>query len=98
MLPISKESKESPKVSDDLDSSEFSFAIIGSQFNGKIVDRLIEGALQALERTGTLRQDVRVIRVPGSFELPLATKRLSEQGIFDAIIARMTRQILPKEL
>jgi 6,7-dimethyl-8-ribityllumazine synthase len=83
----SKESKESPKIPDNLDSSGLGFAIVASRFNANIVDRLLEGALEALEKTGTPPHEVRVVRVPGSFELPVAAKRLTTDGAFDAVIA-----------
>ena len=62
------------------------FVIVASRFNALIVDRLVEGALDALEKSGTERESVRVVRVPGSFELPLAAKRLAASKKFDGII------------
>lgn len=64
------------------------FAIVVSRFNSFVVESLLEGALDALERTGEVSDaDVTVIRVPGAYELPLAAKRVAQKGNFDAIIA-----------
>jgi len=85
--PISKGNEPLSGIEKNLDSSGLEFAIIASRFNATIVDRLIEGALEALERVGTPRNEVRVVFVPGSYELPLAAKRLTASGTFDAVIA-----------
>lgn len=62
------------------------FAIVVSQFNSFITDRLLGGALDALDRTGAEREQIEVFRVPGSFEIPLAAKKLAAGGRFDSII------------
>ena len=62
------------------------FVICASRFNNFIVERLIDGALDALLRHEAKEEDVTVVRVPGSFELPAVAKRLVETGKFDAII------------
>ena len=59
------------------------FAIVASQYNSVVMDRLIEGARRALQE----QNQVQVIRVPGSFELPLATKRAAESKKFDGVVA-----------
>ena len=63
------------------------FAIVVSQFNSFITDRLLAGALDALERAGAKEKLVEVVRVPGSFELPIAAKKLASTGRFDSLIA-----------
>jgi 6,7-dimethyl-8-ribityllumazine synthase len=63
------------------------FAIVASRFNHFIVDRLVEGALDALRRHGADPANVTVVRVPGAWEMPLATKRLLQKGGFDAVVA-----------
>jgi 6,7-dimethyl-8-ribityllumazine synthase len=63
------------------------FGIVVSRFNGFVVESLLGGALDALLRHGVARQDVTVLRVPGSWEIPLAARRLARTGRFDAIIA-----------
>lgn len=63
------------------------FAIVVSRFNSFITERLLQGALDALQRAGATNKDVEVVHVPGSFELPLASKKLAQTGGYDAIIA-----------
>jgi 6,7-dimethyl-8-ribityllumazine synthase len=82
--PDTKQS--SPPIA-QLDSSDGRFAIVASRFNAPIVDRLIEGAVAAFVRTGTPAEKVPVMRVPGAFELPLATARLARSGKYDGIVA-----------
>jgi 6,7-dimethyl-8-ribityllumazine synthase len=57
-----------------------------SQFNGFITDRLLAGALDALERCGAEEKQIQVVRVPGSFELPITAKKMAASGQFDSII------------
>jgi 6,7-dimethyl-8-ribityllumazine synthase len=66
---------------------EARFAIVASRFNHFIVDRLVEGAVDALVRHGTLRQNVTIVRVPGAWELPFIARRLAESEKIDAVIA-----------
>lgn len=63
------------------------FGIAVSQFNSFITDRLLAGALDALERTGASEKLIEIVRVPGSFELPLAAKKMAATGRFDSLIA-----------
>jgi len=62
------------------------FAIVVSRFNEFISTRLLDGALDALMRHGVVREDVEVAFVPGSFEIPLAAKKLASSKRYDAII------------
>ena len=73
-------------VQGNLTSSGLRFAIVASRVNEFITSRLLAGALDALERTGAAESDIAVVRVPGSFEIPLAAKRLAESKKHDAII------------
>ena len=61
-------------------------AIVVAQFNDFITSRLLEGAEAALEGSGVRNEDVTVAYVPGSFEIPLAARRLAESGRYDAIV------------
>ena len=70
-----------------LSSKGCRIAIAAARFNDHIVGRLLDGAFTALRETGTPREEVRVVRVPGAFELPLAARRLAQSGAYDAIIA-----------
>jgi 6,7-dimethyl-8-ribityllumazine synthase len=82
--PSSQGGKESPGVPDGLSSGGLRLAIVASRFNGAIVDRLVEGALEAFRATGTPPEKVTLVRVPGAFELPLAAARLA--GAHDAVV------------
>ncbi len=62
------------------------FAIVVSRFNAFITERLLLSACDGLRRSGTARKDIDVVRVPGSFEVPLAARTLAETGKYDAII------------
>jgi 6,7-dimethyl-8-ribityllumazine synthase len=62
------------------------FAIVVSRFNAFITERLLLGALDGLRRTGARHEDIEVMRVPGSFEIPSAARMLAETGKYDAII------------
>ena len=61
-------------------------AIVASRWNDFIVSRLIGGAIDALERLGASSESIAIIRVPGSFELPMAAKRAAISDEYDAII------------
>jgi 6,7-dimethyl-8-ribityllumazine synthase len=63
------------------------FGIVVSQFNSFITDRLLRGALGALERAGATEKQIEIVRVPGSFEIPIAAKKLGQAGRADAVIA-----------
>jgi 6,7-dimethyl-8-ribityllumazine synthase len=63
------------------------FAIVASRFNNFIVDRLVDGAVDALVRHGASRKNITLVRVPGSWELPLVAAKLAKKGGLDAIVA-----------
>jgi 6,7-dimethyl-8-ribityllumazine synthase len=63
------------------------FAVVASRFNHFVVDRLVEGAVDALVRHGADPKNVTVVRVPGAFELPLVVRRLAASKKVDAVIA-----------
>ena len=63
------------------------FALVASRFNHFVVDRLVEGAIDALVRHGALAQNVTLVRVPGAWELPIVARRLAEAGKVEAVIA-----------
>jgi 6,7-dimethyl-8-ribityllumazine synthase len=62
------------------------FGIVVSRFNSFISERLLEGAMDALRRSGAEEKDWTVARVPGAFEIPLASKKMAKSGRYDAII------------
>jgi 6,7-dimethyl-8-ribityllumazine synthase len=70
----------------DLSAEKMRFAIVVSRWNAVITDRLLQGALDALLRSGAKKEDVSIIRVPGAWEIPSAARKAAESGNFDAII------------
>ncbi len=68
-----------------LNAAGLKFAIITSRFNSIITDRLLAGALDALTRTGA-SDDIAIVRVPGSWELPIVALELAKKKQYDAII------------
>jgi 6,7-dimethyl-8-ribityllumazine synthase len=81
-----KRGPEQSDLSGNLDASGKAFGIIVSRFNSFITERLLESALDGLHRTGAKKDDVKIVRIPGAFEVPLAARKLAETGKYDAII------------
>jgi 6,7-dimethyl-8-ribityllumazine synthase len=75
------------KIDGGLSAVGLRFGIVVSRFNSFITERLLTAAVDALERAGAAGKDVDVVHVPGSFELPLASKKLALTGKYDALIA-----------
>ena len=69
-----------------LDASDFKFAVVISRFNEFITSKLLGGALDCLKRNNSKDEDITVVWVPGSFEIPYVAKRLSESKKYDSII------------
>jgi 6,7-dimethyl-8-ribityllumazine synthase len=69
-----------------LSASGLKFAIVASRWNDLIVSRLVEGAEATLRRLGASEANILTVRVPGSFEIPVAAKKLAQSGRYDAII------------
>ncbi|MFT5277796.1 MAG: 6,7-dimethyl-8-ribityllumazine synthase [Glaciecola sp.] len=64
------------------------FAIVVARFNGFVVESLLDGAIDTLDRHGEVNtNDITLVRVPGAYELPIVAKKLAEKNKFDAIIA-----------
>jgi 6,7-dimethyl-8-ribityllumazine synthase len=74
-------------IEGDLHASGLKFAIVVARFNAFITERLLAGALDMLTRSGCNPGDIEIVKVPGSWELPIAVKTLAEQRRHDAIIA-----------
>src|SRR5271170_4302385 len=70
----------------ELNPAGLRFGVVVSQFNSFITDRLLAGALDALERAGAKENQIEVVRVPGSFEIGIAAKNLAATGRCDSII------------
>ena len=78
---------EPSRIEGGLTAGGLRFGIVVSRFNNFITERLLAAAVEALERAGAGSKDVDVVRVPGSFELPVAAKKLAATGRYDALIA-----------
>ena len=70
----------------DLSAAGMSFAIVVARWNAVITDRLLEGALDVLLRSGAERAGIQVVRVPGAWEVPAAARTIANAGKVDAII------------
>jgi 6,7-dimethyl-8-ribityllumazine synthase len=60
--------------------------IVVSRFNSFIAEKLLEGAIDSLVRSGVADKDIEVARVPGAYEIPLLTQKMVKTGRFDAVI------------
>lgn len=69
-----------------LDAKGLKFAILVSRFNSFVTERLLSGALDALDRSGAGAENVEIVRVPGSWEMPVVAVELVRQKRHDAII------------
>lgn len=70
-----------------LDGSGRRFGIVASRFNGRLVDLLVDGAVDCLNRQGVEASGIHLLRVPGAWEIPLALEELAHSGDFDGLIA-----------
>jgi 6,7-dimethyl-8-ribityllumazine synthase len=73
-------------VEGNLTAKGFAFGIVASRFNEFITARLLDGALDALRRHGADEDKITVVRVPGSFEIPLVAKRMAASRQYDAVV------------
>ncbi len=73
-------------IEGELQAKGLKFAIVLSRFNEFITGKLLEGARDALLRHGAKDEDIEVVKVPGSFEIPLVAKKMALKGIFNAVI------------
>ena len=62
------------------------FGIVVARFNSFISEKLLEGALDSLTRSGVAEADIEVVRVPGAYEIPLIAKKLAASQKYDALI------------
>lgn len=68
------------------DGKGLQIGLVASRYNGAIVENLVRGAREALRECGVAEGDVALVWVPGSFELPLAAKKMAESGAYHAIV------------
>src|SRR2546427_7975974 len=73
-------------ISGKLNAVGFRFGVVVSRFNEFITDRLLRSAYDGLVRSGVREEDIKIVRVPGSFEIPSAARTLAETKKYDAII------------
>ena len=76
----------SRELQGDLEGKGLRVGVVVARFNELITSKLLEGAESGLARYGVADDDVTVVRVPGSFEIPVAAKQLAEAGKYDAVI------------
>ncbi len=81
-----KNRAEEDAVEGGLNAQGMRFAVVVARWNSFITERLLQGALDALRRSGCRAQDITVVRVPGSFEIPSQARTLAATGKYDAII------------
>ena len=62
------------------------FGIVVARFNSFIAERLLDGALDTLHRSGTADDNIEVVRVPGAFEIPLTAQKMAKSGRYDGIV------------
>ena len=76
-----------PEYSGQPRGSQKRFAVIASRFNEPITSKLVEGAMDALQRHGAAPDDIDLVWVPGAWELPIAARRLLATDRYDALVA-----------
>jgi 6,7-dimethyl-8-ribityllumazine synthase len=74
------------EYSGNFESSQGKWALVVSRFNSLITERLLEGAVDALDRHGAERRQMEIVRVPGAFELPWAAREAALSGKYRGII------------
>jgi 6,7-dimethyl-8-ribityllumazine synthase len=73
-------------IEGELQAKGLKFGVIVSRFNDFITSKLLDGALDALRRHGADEKDIDVVKVPGSFEIPLIARKLAAKGTYNAVI------------
>ncbi|MBI4524742.1 MAG: 6,7-dimethyl-8-ribityllumazine synthase [Deltaproteobacteria bacterium] len=69
-----------------LEAQGLRIGIIVSRFNSFVTDKLLTGALEALESHGGEEESIEIVRVPGAFEIPLAARKMAASGRYDALV------------
>jgi 6,7-dimethyl-8-ribityllumazine synthase len=73
-------------IEGDLNARGMRLGVVVSRWNSFITERLLQGALDALRRSGCREEDIAIVRVPGAFEIPSQARTLANSGNYDAII------------
>ena len=74
------------EITGRLDGSGIRIGIVVGRFNDLVTDRLLQGALDTFRRLGVVEEQLTVVRVPGSFELPFAVQQLAQAGNYEGIV------------
>lgn len=86
MSSAAPQKRESNATRGKLSAAGLRFGIVVSSFNQFITDRLLDAALDALKRAGARENQIEIVRVPGSLEIPIAAKKLAQTGRCESII------------
>jgi 6,7-dimethyl-8-ribityllumazine synthase len=73
-------------IAGDFNARGMRFGVVVSRWNSFITERLLQGAMDALRRSGCREEDITVARVPGAFEIPSQARTLAQSGEYDAIV------------
>lgn len=73
-------------IEGQLTAKGFKFGIVAARFNNFVGEHLLSGAIDSIVRNGGSEDDITVVRVPGSFEIPITCKKMVTSAKFDAII------------
>ena len=74
------------EINGNLSAKGMKIALVVSRFNSFLTEQLVKGAVDAFTRLGGIEKDLKLVRVPGAYELPLAAKKLASSGV-DAVVA-----------
>ena len=74
------------EINGNLKGEDKRFALVVGRFNSMITERLLEGALDCFERPGGQKENLTIVRVPGSFEIPPAALKLAKSGKYDGVV------------
>ena len=74
------------EINGALSAKGLKIALVASRFNSFLTEQLVKGAVDAFTRLGGSEKDIKLVRVPGAYELPLAAKKLASSGV-DAVVA-----------
>jgi 6,7-dimethyl-8-ribityllumazine synthase len=74
-------------IEGSLSATGLRFAIVASRFNSLIVESLVQGAVDAIVRSGGNAEDITIVRCPGAWELPQVVRKVVDRGGIDAVVA-----------
>lgn len=74
-------------IEGDLNAGGAKFGLVVSRFNSLITERLLEGAMDCLRRNGAAEDNIEIVRVPGTWEMPVTLQWMAEKGSYDALIS-----------